>query len=735
MIAKATGPKGRWVTILLWVMVVAFLSAVFPSVNKEETNSPALLPDNVMSAQAAKVVKKEFPNNAGTPLLIVWERDGGLQSSDYEAVRKLYDELSNRPLPHQSFIPPLNQVPQATLQRSTSQDGAALITPVFFKENTPTDILKDAQNQVKKRLEKLLNDQPFGRTLSANGLHVRFTGPAAIQTDAVELFSRADITLLMSTIFLVLILLVLLYRSPILAVVPLIGVVFAYGAISPILGLLAHHGWITVDAQAVSIMTVLLFGAGTDYCLFLISRYRDELHLESDKYIALHRAVTDTGGAIIMSALTVVIALLTLLFARYASFHRFAVPFSLAIFVMGLAALTLIPALLSVLGRISFFPFIPRTEEMARKLEQEKGKQVKRHTPRSRLSSVMGRLVTQKPRTIIIGCLIGLGLLAVFSSRIQFTYGLLDSFPNDMPSRVGFDIIAKHFSPGELAPVQVIVKDAGAEDAVREDLSDLPYVKTVSDVRAGEKNPHYRQYQVTLAMNPYSREALKKIPEIKKTVEKSLAEAGIENPDNHVWIGGETAALYDTHQVTVKDMARIIPIVIVVIALLLLAYLRSVVAMGYLLATVLLSYVAALGAGWLVIRYILGMDAMQGLIPLYAFVFLVALGEDYNIFMVSSIWKKSWHMPLKEAISGGVTETWSVITSAGLILAGTFAVLSVLPLEVLIQFGTVTAIGILLDTFIVRPLLVPALTAVLGKRAFWPWGTERFSLLKDRQGQ
>jgi RND superfamily putative drug exporter len=421
-----------------------------------------------------------------------------------------------------------------------------------------------------------------------------------------------------------------------------------------------------------------------------------------------------------MSALTVVLALLTLLLAHYVSYDRFAIPFSLAIFVMGIAALTLLPALLAIFGRASFFPFIPRTKEMAEELERKKGKPVRRPKSKSRLSRGVGRWVTGKPWTIIIGCIIVLGALATFSTRIHYTYGLLDSFPKTMPSREGFAIISDHFPAGELAPVQVIVNDEGKDQSIRKQLESLSYVKDVANPVKGKNNHDIKQYQLTLSLDPYSPAAVQKIPEIKQAVQQVLQNAGVENVKDHVWIGGETATLYDTKQVTSRDQSVIIPVVIIIIAILLFLYLRSIVAMAYLLATVLLSYFAALGAGWLMIHFGYGTDAMQGLIPLYAFVFLVALGEDYNIFMISSIWKKRRIVSLKEAISGGVVQTGSVITSAGLILAGTFAVLSVLPMQVLVQFGTVTAIGVLLDTFIVRPLLVPAITTVLGRFAFWP---------------
>ena len=242
----------------------------------------------------------------------------------------------------------------------------------------------------------------------------------------------------------------------------------------------------------------------------------------------------------------------------------------------------------------------------------------------------------------------------------------------------------------------------------------------MKDPKEGKENKQIKMYEVSLAENPYSIEALDQIPKLKNSVEKVLKDAGVSNAEDQLWIGGETASLYDTKQITERDEAVIIPVMISIIALLLLVYLRSIVAMIYLIVTVVLSFFSALGAGWLLLHYGMGAPAIQGAIPLYAFVFLVALGEDYNIFMVSEIWKNRKTQNHLDAVKNGVIQTGSVITSAGLILAGTFAVLGTLPIQVLVQFGIVTAIGVLLDTFIVRPLLVPAITVVLGRFGFWP---------------
>lgn len=311
-----------------------------------------------------------------------------------------------------------------------------------------------------------------------------------------------------------------------------------------------------------------------------------------------------------------------------------------------------------------------------------------------------------------------LGGLASFVPRIQYTYDLLESFPKDMPSREGFTLISDHFSAGELAPVKVVVDTKGKELPIKQELEKFSFVNTVKEPKEGKENKQIQMYEVSLAENPYSIEALDQIPKLKSNVEKVLKDAVISNAEEQLWIGGETASLYDTKQITERDESVIIPVMISIIALLLLVYLRSVVAMVYLIVTVVLSFFSALGAGWILLHYGMGAPAIQGAIPLYAFVFLVALGEDYNIFMVSEIWKNRKTQNHLDAVKNGVIQTGSVITSAGLILAGTFAVLGTLPIQVLVQFGIVTAIGVLLDTFIVRPLLVPAITVVLGRFAF-----------------
>ncbi|WP_211747335.1 MMPL family transporter [Paenibacillus sp. Marseille-Q4541] len=713
------GKRTKWITVLVWVVLAIVLNLTWPAVGGQEDNNAPNLKESEPSVVAQMVAEREFPNDSGVPALIVWHKEAGLKSEDLMKLQELTRELEEQPVPYQTAVIPLHKLPPQALTAQLSEDGSTLVLPVFFEEEADTEELQQGLAKLESQAVTLFGANPFDAELG-NGeeLSARVTGPVGISIDATGLFEDADVSLLIGTVMLVLIFLLLIYRSPLLAVIPLVAVGFAYLVTSPILGYLAKQGVITVDSQSIAIMTVLLFGAGTDYCLFLISKFRQLLWHEADKRKALFQAITSSSGAIAMSGFTVVISLFALLLAEYGAYERFAVPFSLSILIMFIASLTLVPALLAIFGRASFYPFVPRTAEMQAERARKKGKP--EPAPRKEKESWIGSLVTKRPWTIIVTTVLLLGVLASVSSQIKFTYDLLSSFPEDVPSREGFTLIGEQFSEGQLAPVQIMLDAEGKETDLKARLEALDYVNIVSDPKEGAENSNILAYDVQFAMNPYSMEAMQHIPDVRSEAEASLQEAGVTSPENKVWISGQTATQYDTEIAGEHDARLIIPVVIGLISLLLLLYLRSIVAMVYLMATVILSYFSALGLGWLIIHYGLGAEAIQGAIPLYSFVFLVALGEDYNIFMISSIWQKSKSMPLKQAIKEGVGETSSVITSAGLILAGTFAVLATLPIQVLVQFGIITAIGVMLDTFIVRPFLVPAITAVLGEAAFWP---------------
>ncbi|MEK5186726.1 MMPL family transporter [Solibacillus sp. FSL W7-1324] len=713
------GKKTRWVVLALWIMLAVVFALIFPQINSVENFVGDEIPDTYTSIQAGKIMEEEFSSDSGIPLLITWYNESGLTEEDLTNIQGLYKQLADDPLDGQETIPPFHELPVSALMGSLSENGAALVTPVFFSTDKNSDVLKENLAIIKERTESQFGENPYDNNLEDEGLHARFSGPVGISIDATDLFKAADVQLMVATVIIILVILLVIYRSPILAIIPLIVVGIAYLVVSPLLGVMAENGWIDKDAQAVAIMIVLLFGAGTDYCLFLITRYRDILLTEDNKFTALASAVRESTGAIVMSGLTVVIGLATLALADYGAFQRFAVPFSFGVLITGFAVVTLLPAILGILGRAAFWPFVPRTEEAEKAHAKKKNKPYKQRKPNHRYMRKIGEFVTSKPWLVIIVAGVILIGLAFASTNIKYNYDLISSFPEDMPSREGFKIIEENFTPGELAPVQLLVDSEGTDLNITEQLLRLPYVGVVKEMRKGETNNNIQLYEIDLDKNPYSNEAMDDVEQMKDDVKEILADKNLE--DGKFWIGGETSSQLDTKVVQSGDEKIIQPVMIIIIFVVLLAYLRALITSVQLMVTVVISFFAALGAGWLIIHYGLGHEAMASSIPLYSFVFIIALGNDYNIFMISDIWKnRKRGIAHREAISNGIASTGAVITSAGLILAGTFLVLATLPIQLLVQFGIVTAVGVLLDTFVVRPLLVPALITVFGKWSYWP---------------
>lgn len=715
------GKRSRWVTIAIWIALVVFLASIFPQVNSVENYGGDDLPDDVMSREAAALIDEQFASDSGVPLLIVWYKAAGLEMTDLQGIQSLYKQLADEPLEAQATLPPLHEIPTEALFGMISENGKSIVTPIFFDDTANSDISKANLEALTVMTESEFGSNLNSSKLDEDGLHARFSGPIGISVDATNLFKSADFKLMTATVILILVLLIAIYRSPLLSIIPLVVVGIAFLVVSPLLGWFAESGWISKDAQAISIMIVLLFGAGTDYCLFLITRYRDILFEEENKFLALSRAMRESADAIAMSALTVVIGLATLGLADYGAFQRFAVPFSFGVLLTSIAVLTLLPAVLSVLGRAAFWPFVPRTPNMAKAHAEAKNKPYKEAKPNHRFMKKVGDFASGKPWLVIIvtgALLIGLALV---STQIKFSYDLLSSFPEDMPSREGFALIEENFTPGELAPVKVLVDTNGKDVNIADGLKALPYVSSVSDIRTGETNANLQLYEVDLNKNPYSNEAMDDVDDMKAQLPAILEKAGIENASDSFWVGGETSAQLDTKEVQYGDEKLIQPVMIVIIFIVLVVYLRALITSVHLMITVIVSFFAALGAGWLILTTFFGAEAIASSIPLYSFVFIIALGNDYNIFMISDIWKnRKKGIAHREAVARGVASTGSVITSAGLILAGTFAVLASLPIQVLVQFGVVTAVGVLLDTFIVRPLLVPALITVMGRYSFWP---------------
>ncbi|HSK17301.1 MAG TPA: MMPL family transporter [Gaiellaceae bacterium] len=524
-------------------------------------------------------------------------------------------------------------------------------------------------------------------TAGGGGLETYLTGPAGLSVDAVEVFGSIDGTLLVATTLLILTLLLAIYRSPAIAFVPLFVVALAYAVAAGLVYLLVSQTGLDVNGQTTGLLIILMFGAGTDYCLLIVSRYREELRRRSDKHEAMAQALRHTSPAILSSGGTVVAAMLVLLVAGFASTRASGPVPALGVAVTMIAGLTLLPALLTIAGRRAFWPAVPREGS-------ESG-------GRRGIWRRVGDAVARRPLSTAAATTAALGLAAT---------GLLVDLPglslsagirSETESVQGAEVLAEALPPGELAPPQVLVETgpANVDDAARAVAEALEAEEAVASVQPTERSEDGRiaRLEAVLAADPYSDEAIEAV-------------------------GGPTAEEADTRETTSRDVAIVVPLVLLVIFLILVALLRALVAPLYLIGTVILSFAATMGIAFAAFRWVFDSPGTDPSLVLFVFVFVSALGIDYNIFLMARIREEAGRTDARTGVLLGLERTGGVITSAGLILAGTFLALLLLPLEQLFQLGFAVALGLLIDAFVVRTLLVPSAALLLGPRSWLPGG-------------
>ena len=522
------------------------------------------------------------------------------------------------------------------------------------------------------------------------------TGPAGFSADAIDVFSSINGALLYATALLVLILLIIIYRSPIFWLIPFFSVLLAELTSRGMGYLLADSG-VTVTGQSGGILPVLVFGAGTDYALLLVSRYREELRRHEDKHDAVRIAMQKAGPAILASAGTVIAALLTLTLAEVTGTSGLGPIGAMGIALAMISMLTILPALLAMTGRRAFWPFIPRvgthgTDET--------------HGTWSRIAAWVGR----GPRRVWIGT--GAVLLVLCLGLTQLNSDLTsgNGFRDDVDSTEGQKLVEKSFPAGANSPTNVVVTDDSKLQDVRQAVASAPGVAEISP--RIERGPTGSKLTVTLDEDPLSTAGFDLIPGIRE------AAHGVAEGD--VLVGGPTAEEYDLRQSAARDNKVIVPIALVLVLLILMVLLRAVVAPLILIGTVILSYGAALGLASFFFEHVFNFPGIDPTLPLFAFIFLIALGIDYNIFLMARVREETLTHGTREGMLRGLAVTGTVITSAGIVLAGTFSALAVLPLVSLTEIGFTIAIGVLLDTFMVRTLLVPAIVLEVGDRVWWP---------------
>ncbi len=678
-----THRRATWAVAFLSFAAVIVLAAVFGSrlTGIEKNNVESFLPGD---AEATKVIGEQgdFASTTSIPMVIVFTRDAGITPADTAAVARDAQQLPN-----------VDKV-GTVVGPIPSSDGKALelIAPLDVGDDDFTN-LPDYVAAVKAAVKA-----------DADGLEVHFAGPAAFGADQAKAFGGIDGILLFSAVGVVIVMLLLTYRSPVLWFVPLLVAVSSVGASQGVVYLLAKGFGLTVNAQSAGILSVLVLGAGTDYALLLIARYREELRNYETPREAMSHALHRAGPAILASGATVVVGLLCLLFAQMNSTSGLG-PVAAAGIVVALALMLLmLPALLVILGRWVFWPFIPRFGDPE---PHETG-----------LWSRVGTLISRRPRVVWIVTALVLGGLSLGVFQLNAT-GLsnADSFTKEQPSVAAEKVVAQHYPAGAGSPV-VVISSAGAAAEVRTAFSGTRGIDADSVSAPLVKGD--RAYMTgTLTVAPDSPAAFDTVDRVRDAVR--------DVPSGDALVGGDTAVNHDVQTASSSDNRLIIPIILVVVLLILAGLLRSLLAPVVLLATVVLSFGAALGVSALVFRHVLGFPGADSSFPLFTFVFLVALGIDYNIFLMTRVREEALRIGTRRGALVALSATGGVITSAGLVLAGTFAALATLPIVFLAELGFAVAFGVLLDTIIVRSVLVTALNLDLGRWMWWPsalWRTD-----------
>ena len=684
--------------VIAWFGVTGFFGPLFGKLTSvQENDNSAFLPDSAESTKAVKLLES-FAAGESTafPTLVLLEGTVAPEvlqqiNAHLETVPDL--KLGGTDIPLAKYLLPGSQV-----TAFPAPDGTAVLASILLDGAAIAEVLPNEEPVLPAIVEALREDfTPFAKEL---GFESYVTGAGGLIGDLFGAFGDLDSTLLLTTLGVVAFILIIVYRSPILWFLPLLSAVFALSTAGGIIYLLAKNNVIDVNGQSQGILSVLVLGAGTDYALLLISRYREELHHHATPVAAMRAAYKGTFEPIVASGATVALGLLVLLLSDLSGNRGLGPIGAIGVVVAVITMVTLLPAFLVLFGRWIFWPRIPRFDDADSQLTGTWAK--------------IGNLVERRPRRawVITGLL--LVVLAAFSTTLK-TDGLStsESFTGNPESVVGQKLLLNHFPGGEGDPTKVILKNE-LIPAVTDKLRGVAGVSEVApEVNAGGvivKNG-LSILNVTLSTAPDSRESRDRIPAIREAV-KSI--------DESILVGGTTAVFFDTDVAARHDNRTVIPVVLLLITLILGLLLRSIVSAVLLLGTVVLSYFATLGVCALIFNHVFGFAGGDASFPLFAFIFLVALGIDYNIFLMTRVREESGKLGTRKGVIKGLTVTGSVITSAGIVLAATFGVLGILPLVFLAQLGFAVAFGVLLDTIVVRSILVPALVHEIGPKVWWP---------------
>jgi RND superfamily putative drug exporter len=805
----AAGRRAKWIVFAAWLIaIVVAIGADLPGRfgDAENNEATSYLPGNAEST-AALSATEALQKGEIAPAVIIYRREGGLTAADRRTIVGDVGRMTSQRFP--GVVPdgetaaaggraPKHSQPQAvaskvstpatapgcggptTAVRGQPAGYAPFVGPVCSPDGKAAIVTAyiDAEGEG----ERILDPVEAWReaVTDSGGLQAKITGGAGFSADAIEVFENLNGTLLLAAVSLVIFLLIVIYRSPLFLFIPLAAVLFAE-TLSRSVGYGLSELGVTINGQSSSIMSVLVLGAGTDYALLLVSRFREELHRTADKHEAMRTALASAGPAIFASAATVVAALLCLLVARVNGTSGLGPIAAVGIACAALSSLTLLPALLTICGRRAFWPFVPNTPETAPSESAVSERARRRIVEGSRWGALartalaglvvfvllplvllnwllrilsgrripslvvgpldrrvftpyelrryrrehaadvrhgfwrrVGERVAVAPRRVMTG---SIAVLLLFCAGFAFFSTELtseDSYKTEVESVEGQKLLERSFPSGATAPTDIVVRQRGDVPATRRAVAGVEGVDEVSGPVA--EGPPGTLVQATLAPVPYSTEAFDLVEPMRRAAH-SVAPSTL--------VGGPSAVEFDVRDAAGWDSTVIPPIILVVVLLILMALLRAVTAPLILIGTVILSFLAALGVGYFAFDAIFDYPGSDPSLPLFAFVFLVALGVDYNIFLIARAREETIKHGSREGILRALAVTGGVITSAGIVLAGTFSVLAVLPLTFLTEIGFVVAFGVLLDTFLVRSVLVPAIALTVGDDFWWPSALSR----------
>lgn len=683
---------------MAWLIVAGVGGPFFGRIEEVSTNNLAdFLPNSSESAQVQDRLS-DFTTADTIPALVVLVRNDALQESDKQYAAQLQTDFTSVVGVAPGISPPI-----------ISEDNQAI--QVVVPIDTRSEV-KEATEALRAALEKSAPD----------GLDHYVAGPAGFSADLSEAFSGIDGILLVVALAVVFVILVLVYRSPILPFIVLSTSIFALAASILAVWFLANEGVIRLNGQVQGILFILVIGAATDYSLLYVARYREELAKFKDKLAATRAAIRGSIEPILASGGTVIIGLLCLLLSDLDSNKALGPVGGIGIVMSMSAALTFLPAMLYAFGRNVFWPYKPKYQPdlAADVVDQKSGIWVK-----------IAGFVDRRARIIWA---VSLALLLVAAlGALQFrATGIAQSdlILGESESRSGQEKISKHFPAGSGSPALIIAPYTTLDQTITsiQDIDRIDSIVLVSGdaptggIPVGVRAPGFESFEptvvdsevmlrVTLVDESDSKAAEETVLELRKELQKI---------DDSIIVGGATATTIDTTAASIRDRTLIIPVALLAIFLVLTVLLRSILAPLLLIATTALSFAAALGVSALLFNEILGFPGAEASLPLYAFVFLVALGIDYNIFLMTRVREETILYGTRKGTLRGLTVTGGVITSAGVVLAATFAALSVIPIIFLVQLSFIVAFGVLLDTLLVRSLFVPALIIDIGKKSWWP---------------